>query len=49
MPVKDIKSFPKKKKKSDNMAEYNNLPKDEKQKFVEYTKKYYKMKRKALL
>ena len=50
--MKDIKMFLKrKKKKSDNMAVKvkKNLSEDEKQKLVEYRKKYYGMRRNAFL
>ena len=52
--MKDIIVFPKKKKKkkakiSDMGPErYNNLSEDEKQKLIEYRKKYYKIRKNAL-
>ena len=49
--VKDIKVFLRKKKKvSDNMIvnDNKNLPEDEKQKLVQYRKKYYKMRKNKL-
>ena len=51
MLVKDIKVFLKKKiKKQQNGCEqYKNLPENKKQKLVEYRKKYYKMRKNALL
>ena len=46
--VKDIKIFLKKKKKQKIIREYgreqyNNLPENEKQRLVEYKKRYYEM------
>ena len=39
----------KKKKRQYGHERYKNLPEDEKQKLVEYSKKYYKMRKNALL
>ena len=51
--VKDIKIFLKKiKKKSNSIVmnnKYKNLPEDEKQKLLEYRKKYYKIRKNILL
>ena len=49
---KDIKVFLKKKKKRKRQYDrerYKNLSEDQKQNLVEYRKKYYKMRKKALL
>ena len=45
--IKDIKVFLKKKKKKreDGRERYKNLVEDEKQKLVEYRKKYYRMRK----
>ena len=50
--VKDIKTFLKKTKKSKcqyGREHYKNLSENEKQKLVEYRKKYYRMRKNALL
>ena len=47
--MKDIKVFLKKKKKKKQQygcGQYKYLPEDEKEKFVKYRKKYYKMREK---
>ena len=50
MLVKDIKVFLKKKEKRQYGSEqHKNLAEDEKQKLVEYEKKYYKMRKNTLL
>ena len=50
--AKDIKIFLKKKKEKKRQycrERYKNLSKDEKQKLVEHRKKYYKMRKNAVL
>ena len=50
--MKDIKIFLKKKKKKKQqygLERYKNLSEDEKQKLVEYRKKYYRMRENTLL
>ena len=50
--MKDIKIFLKKKKKKNQQyssERYKNLSEDEKQKPVEYRKKYYRMRKNAVL
>ena len=50
--MKDIKAFLKKKKKKQwqyGHGRYKDLSEDEKQKLAEYRKKYYKMRKNALL
>ena len=50
--VKDIKVFLKKKKKKEwqnGLEQYKSLQEDEKQKLVEFRKKYYKMRKKSLI
>ena len=48
--VKDIIFFNEKKKKWQYGCErYKNLPEDEKQKLVEYTRSYYRMRKKCLI
>ena len=39
----------KEKKQQFDCERYKNLPEDEKQKFVDYRKKYYKMRKKTVL
>ena len=49
--MKDIKVFLRKKnkKRQNGQEQHKNLPEDEKQKFLEYIQKYYKMRTKALV
>ena len=47
--VKDIKTFPKNKKKKRDYMVVTNLLENEKQKLLEYRKKYYKTRKKCLI
>ena len=47
--VKDVKIFLQEKKPQYGCERYKNLSEDEKNKLVEYRKKYYKMRKKCLI